>query len=98
MMLHETGFKSQRDRSMLVASYRDMAKEFKVPRKERITAAQMSKMTNRQLHCACRDLYNGVTVEVATAYGIKRGIIKKPRKSSFMMRVRNFLRKVVRHG
>lgn len=100
MMLHETGMKAQRDRAMLVASYRDMVREFRVPRSERITADQMSKMTTRQLHRACRDLYNGVSVDEARKYGIKRGFIPAPHKNkrSWIVRARSLLRKVVARG
>lgn len=91
MMLHETGIKAQRDRAMLVASYRDMSKEFRVPRRERLTAAQIAKMTNKMLHRACRDLYNGVTVAEARKYGIKRGFIAAPKKKSWAIALKRIL-------
>jgi hypothetical protein len=97
-MLHESGIKAQRDRSMLIASYRDMVKEFRIPRKDRITADKMSKLTNKQLYQACKDLYNGVTIKQARKYGIKRGFIKKPAKKPFLIIMRNLWRKVVIYG
>ena len=98
MMLHENGFKAQRDRAMLLFSYRDMAKEFRIPRKDRLSTEQIAKMTNKQLNRACRDLYNGVTVKQARKYGIKRGLIKKPTKRTLFIRIRNFIRRIGKHG
>jgi hypothetical protein len=98
MMLHESGWKAERDRTILLASYRDMTKFFRVPRRSRLTTEQIAKMTNKHLKRACSDLYNGVTVKQATAYGIKRGLIPKPRRlpaASVLRRVLFWMKDVV---
>ena len=98
MMLHETGPRAQRDRATVIASYRDMVRFFRVPRRDRLTTNQIAKMTSKQIYQACRDLYNGVSVKQARKYGIKRGFIAKPNKKSVILRLRNFMRKVAHHG
>ena len=91
MMLHETGPRAQRDRATVIASYRDMVRFFRVPRGDRLTTVQMSKMTSKQIYQAGRDLYNGVSVKQARKYGIKRGLIAKPNKVPLTVQARKAL-------
>lgn len=89
-MLHEKGFKGERDRARLIHSYTQMVKEFRV--KDRITPDNMAKMTNAHIFQACRDLYNGTTIKKAKRLAKKLGVYQE-RKVGIISRI-----KAVFHG
>lgn len=78
MVLHEKGRKTERDRAVLIASYDQMCREFRVPRAKRLTPAQMANMSNAALYRASKDLYNGASVKDAARLAVKMGLVARP--------------------
>lgn len=58
MTIHDKGAKVDRDRALLLISYKRMTRAFRTPRKDRLTTAQIAAMPNSQLYQVCKDLYN----------------------------------------
>lgn len=65
MRIHEKGAKADRDRSVVLHSYREMCRYFHVPRSQRLTPAQVAAMPTAQLYQVSKDLYNGATIAQA---------------------------------
>lgn len=78
MTLHNKGFKGERDRAVLLTSYKAMCKEFRVPKAKQLTPFELTCMTNAQLYTAAKDLYNNTTVKNAKKLAVKMGLADKP--------------------
>lgn len=78
MVLHEKGMKAERDRAVLVASYDQMCREFRVPHAKRLTPSQMANMSNAALYRASKDLYNGASMKDAARLAVKMGLVVRP--------------------
>jgi len=74
MRLHDKGQKADRDRAVVLHSYKVMCREFRVPRRQRLTTVQILSMSNNQLYQASKDLYNGATVKQARRLARKLGL------------------------
>lgn len=70
-VVHDKGRKAARDRAVLVRSYEAMCKEFRVPRSQRISAFDMTLMSNAQLMQANRDLFCLQDHKTAARYTLK---------------------------
>ena len=75
--VHNTGRKAERDRAVLLASYREMCKAFRVPKSRRIHDRDIARMTNAQIYQASKDLYNGATVKQARRLAVRMGVADK---------------------
>jgi len=78
MMLHEKGYKAERDRAILIKSYETMCDEFRLPAAKRLTRADMAKMSNQALYRASKDVYSQASVKQADRLAVKIGIKPKP--------------------
>lgn len=78
MVLHEKGRKAERDRAVLIASYDQMCREFRVPYAKRLTPAEMARMSNAAIYRASKDLYNGASVKDAVRLAMKMGLVARP--------------------
>ena len=79
MMIHEKGWKAERDRIILLASYEAMVKELRVPKSKRLSTEAISKLNNTQLYRASKDLYNGTSTKNAARLAVKMGLADKPK-------------------
>jgi pentose-5-phosphate-3-epimerase len=79
MKVHEKGFKADRDRAVLINSYHVMSKDFNVPRKDRLDAAALARLSNEMLFKVNKDLYSQATVKQARKLAIKMGLAEKPK-------------------
>lgn len=75
--VHSTGRKAERDRAVILASYREMCKAFRVPKSRRLSEKDIARMTNAQLYQASKDLYNGATVKQARQLAVRMGVAEK---------------------
>ena len=75
--VHNTGRKAGRDRAVILASYREMCKAFRVPKSRRLAEKDIARMTNAQLYQASKDLYNGATVKQARRLAVRMGVAAK---------------------
>lgn len=75
--VHNKGRKAERDRAVLLASYREMCKAFRVPKSRRLAEKDIARMTNAQLYQASKDLYNGATVKQARRLAVRMGVAEK---------------------
>lgn len=73
--VHNKGPKSHRDRTILIATYEGMAKEFR-PRR-RLSASDIAGMTNTQIERAARDLYDAQSISAVNRYAEKMGIVRR---------------------
>ena len=65
-MVHNVGAKADRDRAIILQSYRTMVKEFRVKKSRQLSPREIATMTNAQLFQASKDLYNSATVKQAS--------------------------------
>lgn len=77
--VHNVGSKADRDRAVVLHSYLAMCKEFRVPRRMRLTPREIASMTNTQLYQASKDLYNNVDIKKAQCLAVKLGVAKPQR-------------------
>lgn len=84
-MIHEKGFKGDRDRTMLLSSYNEMVRVFRVPRKKQLTAYELSRLTNHQLYHAANDLYVSAPRKKQAIMAARLGMAEKPETVWFKM-------------
>ena len=75
--VHNTGRKAERDRAVILASYREMCKAFRVPKSRRLSEKDIARMPNAQLYQASKDLYNGATIKQARRLAVRMGVAEK---------------------
>jgi hypothetical protein len=78
MKVHNKGYKADRERAVLINSYHVMCKDFNVPRRDRLDAAALARLSNDMLFKVNKDLYSQSTVKQARKLAIKMGLAEKP--------------------
>lgn len=78
MKMHDAGSKADRDRAVVLNSYQEMCRFFRVPRGRRLTVREIAGMTNTQLFQAAKDLYNSQPVKKALRLSRKMGLSSPP--------------------
>jgi len=74
MLIHNKGAKADRDRAVLVHSYKAMCKYFNVPRRDRLTPLALASLSNTQIYKLSKDLYNDQPVGRAKRLARKLGL------------------------
>ncbi len=77
MTVHNKGFKSNRDRAVLINAYKVMAKDFNIPKRDRLDAAAIARLSNEMLYKITKDMYSQTTVKQAKKLAIKMGIVER---------------------
>jgi len=96
MTVHNKGKKSDRDRAILIASYQEMCKVFKVPRSMRLSTAEIAGLSNEKLYKISKDIYSQATIKQANKLAVKMGLIKKP--ETILERLARFMRRYFLKG
>jgi hypothetical protein len=78
MTIHRKGAKADRDRAVLINSYKVMVKDFRIPRKDWLDQAALSRLSNEMLFKINKDIYSQATVKQAKKLAIKMGLLDKP--------------------
>ena len=78
MMVHNKGPKAARDRALLVNSYTEMCREFRISKSKQLNAAQIAGLSNEKLYKVNKDLYSQANVKQANRLAVKLGLIEKP--------------------
>lgn len=72
--VHNKGVKAEKDRVVLLHSYREMCRVFRLPKARRLSERDLAIMTNTQIYQASKDLYNSATVRQARRLAVRLGI------------------------
>lgn len=75
--VHNKGRKAEKDRAVLLTSYREMCRVFRVPKSRRLSERDIAIMTNAQVYQASKDLYNGATVKQARRLAERLGVVSR---------------------
>lgn len=75
--VHNKGAKAEKDRVVLLGSYREMCRAFRVPKSRRLSERDLAIMTNAQVYQASKDLYNGASVKQARKLAERLGVATK---------------------
>ena len=86
MTVHLKGAKADRDRAVLINSYHVMCHDFRIPKKDRLDQAALSRLSNEMLFKINKDIYSQATVKQARKLAIKMGLLESP----LQRRVRHF--------
>lgn len=92
MKVHTHGIKGDRDRAVLIRSYKVMCKDFKIPAKRRLNDVELARLSNKMIYRISADIYAQATPEQAKKLAIKMGLVKKP--ESWANKIVTFLKKV----
>lgn len=92
MKVHDKGIKGDRDRAVLIRSYKAMCKDFKIPAKRCLNDVDLARLSNKMIYRISADLYSQATVKQANKLAIKMGLVKKP--ESWVNKIITFLKKV----
>ena len=92
--VHNKGAKAEKDRAILLGSYREMCKAFRTPKAQRIPERDLARMTNTQVYQASKDLYNGATVKQARRLAERLGV--SSRGPSLLARFKAWAGKMLR--
>jgi site-specific recombinase XerC len=74
MTVHRKGAKADRDRAVLINSYHVMCHDFRIPKKDRLDAAAIARLSNEMLLKVNKDMYSQATVKQARKLAIKMGL------------------------
>jgi hypothetical protein len=91
-MIYDKGPKADRDRALLIVSYRRMCRAFRVPRAQRATAEQLARMPNSVLYRMTKGMYNTAPLKKALRLARKLGVA--PKMPSKWLKVKNAVRNV----
>ena len=74
MTVHRKGAKADRDRAVLINSYKVMCHDFRIPKKDRMDHAALARLSNEMLFKINKDIYSQATVKQARKLAIKMGL------------------------
>lgn len=92
MRVHTHGLKGDRDRAVLIHSYKVMCKDFKVPADRRLSDIELARLSNKMIYRISSDIYSQATVKQVEKLAIKIGLAKRP--ESWVNKIITFLKKV----
>ena len=92
MIVHNKGIKSDRDRAVLIHSYKVMCKDFKVPSDRRLSDIELARLSNKMIYRISADIYSQASVKQVEKLAVKIGLAKRP--ESWVNKIVTFLKKV----
>jgi len=92
MKVHTKGYKGDRDRAVLIHSYKVMCKDFRVPDNRRLNDVDLARLSNKMIYRISADIYSQATVKQAGKLAIKMGLAKKP--ESWVNKIVAFLKRL----
>ena len=92
MRVHNKGRKADRDRAVLIHSYKVMCEDFRVPKERRLNDVDLARLSNKMIYRISADIYSQASVKQVEKLAIKIGLAKRP--ESWVNKIVTFLKKV----